>query len=51
MTALKFIRSLILLAVMGILVASSTACNTTRGAGRDIERGGEKMQDAADRHS
>jgi entericidin B len=24
------------------------ACNTMEGAGRDIERGGEKLQDAAD---
>lgn len=26
------------------------ACNTVHGAGKDIERGGEKMQDAADNH-
>jgi len=24
-----------------------SACNTTKGAGKDIERGGEKVQDAA----
>ena len=24
-----------------------TACNTVQGAGKDIERGGEKVQDAA----
>lgn len=24
-------------------------CNTMEGAGKDIERGGEKIQDAADR--
>lgn len=24
-------------------------CNTMQGAGEDIERGGEKIQDAADR--
>jgi predicted small secreted protein len=24
-------------------------CNTMEGAGRDIERGGEKIQDAAER--
>jgi len=27
-----------------------SACNTTKGAGRDIERGGEKLQGAAERH-
>ncbi|MBY0309475.1 MAG: entericidin A/B family lipoprotein [Phycisphaerales bacterium] len=30
----------------GLLVALS-ACNTVEGVGRDIERGGEKLQDAA----
>ncbi|MEZ0265169.1 MAG: entericidin A/B family lipoprotein [Phycisphaerae bacterium] len=24
-----------------------TACNTVAGAGKDVEKGGEKMQDAA----
>jgi len=27
---------------------SLTACNTVQGAGKDIERGGEKVQDAAE---
>jgi entericidin B len=27
-----------------------TACNTMQGAGKDIERGGEKIQGAADRN-
>ena len=26
----------------------SAGCNTVRGAGQDIERGGQKTQDAAD---
>lgn len=25
------------------------ACNTMKGVGQDVERGGEKVQDAADR--
>jgi entericidin B len=37
----------------GLLVALTAlvmvGCNTVDGAGRDIERGGEKVQDAADR--
>ncbi|MDB5761265.1 MAG: hypothetical protein JWQ21_260 [Herminiimonas sp.] len=38
-----------LIAVLGILVftAGLTACNTFRGMGQDVERGGEKVQDAA----
>lgn len=27
--------------------AGLSACNTIQGAGRDVERGGEKVQDAA----
>jgi predicted small secreted protein len=29
-------------------VLTSIGCNTVHGLGRDIERGGEKTQDAAD---
>lgn len=30
-----------------IVALGSSACNTMRGFGRDVERGGEKVQDAA----
>lgn len=33
---------------LGIAAAVLSGCNTVEGAGRDIERGGEKLQDAAD---
>jgi entericidin B len=36
------------LIILGIL-GSAAACNTVHGLGQDIERGGEKTQDAADR--
>lgn len=38
-----------LMAVLGIFIvtASLTGCNTFRGIGQDVERGGEKVQDAA----
>jgi len=39
------IASAILLGVTGV---SLTACNTTEGAGRDIEAAGEGIQDMAD---
>jgi predicted small secreted protein len=39
----KTISILLLLAVG----AGLTACNTFRGMGQDVERGGEKVQDAA----
>jgi entericidin B len=39
-----------LIAAMGILViVGLTGCNTMRGMGQDVERGGEKVQDAASR--
>ena len=31
------------------LTMQSMGCNTTEGAGKDMERAGEKIQDAADR--
>ena len=32
------------------LIAFFAGCNTMAGAGKDIERGGEKIQGAADRN-
>jgi entericidin B len=38
-----------LIAIFGVVMFASSlaACNTFAGAGKDIERGGEKVQDAA----
>ncbi len=30
-----------------LLLAAGTGCNTTHGAGKDIEKAGEAIQDAA----
>jgi len=38
------IRKLMALLIAGIVLAG---CNTMQGAGKDIERGGEKLQDTA----
>jgi len=38
-----------ILAVLLAISALSAGCNTVDGAGRDIERGGEKIQGAANR--
>lgn len=43
-------RLLLLLAMLTGWTGFLAACNTVEGAGKDIERGGEKLQDAADRH-
>ncbi|ARP87163.1 entericidin A/B family lipoprotein [Bordetella genomosp. 9] len=40
-----------ILAVLLAITALASGCNTIHGAGQDIERGGEKIQGAADRHN
>ncbi|WP_148717298.1 entericidin A/B family lipoprotein [Chitinolyticbacter meiyuanensis] len=42
---MKRLIALLSLAVFTLL----TACNTVHGVGKDIEKGGEKVQDAADK--
>jgi predicted small secreted protein len=43
-------RRLILATVMLLgLLGTNVACNTVHGFGQDVERAGEKTQDAADR--
>ena len=44
--ARKVLAVLVMLGVFGTLSAIS-GCNTVAGAGKDIERGGEKVQDTA----
>lgn len=34
-------------AVMSAVLVALAGCNTIEGAGRDLERGGEKVQDTA----
>ncbi len=40
----KFIPVLLLSALVALF---STGCNTTKGIGKDIEKAGDKIQDAA----
>jgi len=49
MNCRKKIFSALILACSLTGVLSSFACNTVHGLGQDIERGGEKTEDAADR--
>ena len=39
-------KMVMLFAAVVLSVTAFTGCNTTRGAGEDIERAGEKIQDA-----
>ncbi|HRK31413.1 MAG TPA: entericidin A/B family lipoprotein [Tepidisphaeraceae bacterium] len=48
MLSFKSIIRLALVAIVaGVGLTQSLACNTTEGAGKDLERAGEKIQDAA----
>lgn len=48
MSGTKSIFRILLLGVLTSLMFTATACNTVKGAGKDIEKGGEKLQDASD---
>jgi len=41
-------RRTIFAVLMVMLVGATMACNTVRGVGQDVERAGEKTQDAAE---
>ena len=43
----KFTKALALLAVVAIAGATLHGCNTFRGAGQDIQKGGQAMENAA----
>jgi predicted small secreted protein len=45
---MKIIRSLAIVGIVLALLTVVTGCNTVEGMGKDIERGGEKIQEIAD---
>lgn len=45
--AIQKIKSLALLAILVTATLSLSACNTIEGAGKDVERAGKKVQEAA----
>jgi predicted small secreted protein len=44
---MKLFKQFLALAMITVALTSLTACNTVHGAGKDIERGGEHLQDAS----
>lgn len=44
----KFKNFFVAVVVTALVVISAVGCNTIRGAGRDVEKGGQGIQDAAD---
>lgn len=46
---MKVFQRVVVALVLGALIGiGALGCNTLRGAGRDIEKGGQGIQDAAD---
>jgi predicted small secreted protein len=45
---MKFVKQILALAMLLGSLTVLPACNTMEGAGKDIKRGGEKLEDAAD---
>lgn len=41
-------RTIIFATLMALFLSLNVACNTVHGLGQDVERAGEKTQDAAD---
>ncbi|HVT90194.1 MAG TPA: entericidin A/B family lipoprotein [Tepidisphaeraceae bacterium] len=50
MRARNLVTRAIVVVLLSMVGTSAIGCNTIHGAGRDVERGGEKIQDAADRN-
>ena len=46
---MKWIGSALAVALIGAFCVMAVGCNTIKGVGRDLERGGEKLQNAAER--
>ena len=46
----KILVSMLTTMFLAGAVATLTGCNTVEGAGKDIERGGEKIKDEANEH-
>lgn len=40
----------LVLGIVVLMVLMASGCNTTKGFGKDLERGGQNLQDAADRN-
>lgn len=45
----SILNGLLLVLALAFVASSVQGCNTIRGVGKDIERGGQKIQGAADR--
>lgn len=45
---MTFIRNMIILLLLGVTSMVLPGCNTLEGAGEDVEKVGEKVQDVAD---
>ena len=44
------LKKVFVVSILASMALAVSACNTTKGAGKDIEKAGEGMQNAADRN-
>jgi entericidin A len=47
---MKFLKQLFVLSAILVSLTTLTACNTMEGAGKDTQKAGEKLENAADRN-
>jgi predicted small secreted protein len=47
---MKLFTRLLSLSIIAAILVAVPACNTMEGAGKDIKKGGEKLEDSADSH-
>lgn len=46
---MRYVKSIALLATLAGLALGLAACNTVKGAGKDLQRGGQAIENAAER--
>lgn len=46
----NFLKCICVLGLLALVLSTVPSCNTTKGAGKDIEKAGDAIKDSADRH-
>ena len=46
---MRIVKRIVLVMALGIVVGGIAGCNTVKGAGKDLQQGGQAIENAADR--
>ncbi len=46
---MRIVRSLVLVVIIAVMAGGLAGCNTVRGAGEDLQQGGQAIENAANR--